>query len=144
VITHHLITRRADDDGVDASVVERDYVLAHVVAQLSQVQMPHGGRLVFKGGTGLRFVHIGQYRYSADLDFTVLDGSAQDAVTALSRAVAAARAHAGFPTLEIQTGKSGLPRLVYIEPLGAAKIRMLDPGRDPRELPAPVRSHRLG
>jgi predicted nucleotidyltransferase component of viral defense system len=144
VITHHLNTRRADDDGVDASVVERDYVLAHVVAQLSQVQMPHGGRLVFKGGTALRFVHIGQYRYSADLDFTVIDGSAQEAVTALSQAVAAARAHAGFPTLELRIAKTGLPRLAYVGPLGAAKARMLDPGRDPRELPAPVRSHRLG
>lgn len=122
MITHHLITRRADDDGVDASVVERDYVLAHVAAQLPQVQMPHGGRLVFKGGTALRFVHIGQYRYSADLDFTVLDGSAHDAATALSQAVAAARTHAEFPTLEVQTGKFGLPRLAYVGPL-AAKIR---------------------
>jgi predicted nucleotidyltransferase component of viral defense system len=122
VITHHLITRRADDDGVDASVVERDYVLAHVVAQLPQVQMPDGGRLVFKGGTALRFVYIGQYRYSADLDFTILNGSVHDAATALSQAVAAARTRAEFPTLEIQTGKFGLPRLAYVGPL-AAKIR---------------------
>ena len=125
VITHHLITRRADDDGVDAVVVERDYVLAHVVAQLPWVQMPAGGRLVFKGGSALRFVHIGQYRYSADLDFTVLDSSPEDAATALSRAVAAAQAHAGFPTLEIRAGKSGLPRLAYVGPLGAAKIRTI-------------------
>jgi predicted nucleotidyltransferase component of viral defense system len=124
VITHHLITRRADDDGVDASVVERDYVLAHVVAQLPQVQLPDGGRLVFKGGTALRFVYVGQYRYSADLDFTVLDCSAGDAAAALAQAVADAQAHGGFPTLEIQT-KSGLPRLAYVGPLGAAKIRTI-------------------
>jgi hypothetical protein len=34
VLTRHALTRRADTDGVDAAVVERDYVLAHVVAQL--------------------------------------------------------------------------------------------------------------
>lgn len=125
MITQHLITQRADDDGVDAAVVERDYVLAHVVAQLPQVQMPDGGRLVFKGGTALRFVHIGRYRYSADLDFTIIEGSAQEAVTALSQAVAAARAHAGFPTLELQIAKTGLPRLAYVGPLGATKARMV-------------------
>ena len=125
MITHHLIAQRADDDGVDAAVVERDYVLAHVIAQLPQVQMPDGGRLVFKGGTALRFVHIGQFRYSADLDFTVIEGSVQDAVTALSQAVAAARAHAGFPTLDLRVAETGLPRLAYVGPLGATKARMV-------------------
>jgi predicted nucleotidyltransferase component of viral defense system len=118
VITQHLITQRADDDGVDAAVVERDYVLAHVVAQLPLVQMPDGGRLIFKGGTALRFVHIGKFRYSADLDFTVIDGSVQDAVTALSQGVVAARTHSGFPTLEIHTSKAELPSLAYVGPRG--------------------------
>jgi len=118
VITPHRITRRADDDGVDAHIVERDYVLAHVVAQLPKAQMPEGGRLVFKGGTALRFVHIGEYRYSADLDFTVLKGNAEDAAAALASAVAAAKEHGGFPTLDIRDGKTGLPRLAYIGPLG--------------------------
>jgi len=122
VITLHIITRRADDDGVDAHVAERDYVLAHVVAQLPKAQMPDGGRLVFKGGTALRFVHIRDYRYSADLDFTVLDGTVDDGAAALSAAVAAAKEHAGFPTLEIQVGKTGLPRLALVGPLGG-KVR---------------------
>lgn len=122
MITPHLITRRADGDGVDAHVAERDYVLAHVVAQLPKARMPGGGRLVFKGGTALRFVHVADYRYSADLDFTVLDGTAPDAVEALSAAVAAAKEHAGFPTLEIQAGKTGPPRLAFVGPLGG-KVR---------------------
>src|SRR4051794_3832643 len=104
MITRHLVTRRADDDGVSSAVVERDYVLAHVVAQLPKVRMRDGGRLVFKGGTALRFIHIDRYRYSADLDFTIIDGSAEEALTALSQAVAAAKAHAAFPTLELQSG----------------------------------------
>jgi len=122
MITPHLITRRADHDGVDAHVTERDYVLAHVVAQLPEARMSEGGRLVFKGGTALRFVHIGDYRYSADLDFTVLDATAHDGAAALSAAVAAAKEHVGFPTLEIQVGKTGLPRLAFVGPLGG-KVR---------------------
>lgn len=125
MITHHLITRRADRDGVDAGVVERDYVLAHVAAQLSHARMPGSGRLVFKGGTALRFVYVGDYRYSADLDFTVLNGSAEDATAALSRAVAAARNHAGFPILEIRVAKAGPPSLEYVGPLGASRPRGL-------------------
>jgi predicted nucleotidyltransferase component of viral defense system len=119
MITTHRITRRADDDGVDAGVVERDYVLAHVVAQLPKAHMPGGGRLVFKGGTALRFVHVEDYRYSADLDFTVLDGSVETAAAALSEAVAAAKEHAGFPNLEIQISKGTPPQLAYVGPLGA-------------------------
>jgi len=51
VLTRHVLTRRADTDGVDAAVVERDYVLAHVVAQFHHARPEDGGRLVFKGGT---------------------------------------------------------------------------------------------
>lgn len=122
MITPHLITRRADHDGVDAHVAERDYVLAHIVAQLAKARMPGEGRLDFKGGTALRFVHVRDYRYSADLDFTVLDGTADDGAAALSGAVAAAREYAGFPTLEVQVRRPGLPRLAFVGPLGG-KVR---------------------
>ncbi|MFZ2055959.1 MAG: hypothetical protein WAV54_00930 [Acidimicrobiales bacterium] len=47
MLTRFAITRRADDDGVDASVVERDYVLAHIVAQLHRAKPTDGGQLVF-------------------------------------------------------------------------------------------------
>src|ERR1035438_2093202 len=95
------ITRRADNDGVDAAVVERDYVLAHIVAQLHRAQPADGGQLVFKGGTALRLVHIGDYRYSADLDFTVIGGSADAATAAMANVLEGARQHAGFPVLEL-------------------------------------------
>jgi predicted nucleotidyltransferase component of viral defense system len=74
LLTHHAITQRADTDGVDALVAERDYVLAHIVSQLQHAAPSDGGRLVFKGGTALRFVHIKNYRYSADLDFSIVNG----------------------------------------------------------------------
>ena len=74
MLTRHAITQRADADGVDAAVAERDYVLAHFIAQLHHAVPADGGRLVLKGGTALRFPHILDYRYSADLDFTVTGG----------------------------------------------------------------------
>lgn len=125
MINANQIIRRADRDGVDAQTVERDYVIAHVVAQLHHAVMPGGGRLVFKGGTALRLVHAPGYRYSADLDFTVLDGTIDDAHAALSEAVEAARAHAGFPMLELRSRESDPPLLAYIGPLGASKQRMI-------------------
>jgi len=121
VITRHLITRRADKDGVDAGVVERDYVLAHIVAQLHRAAPADGGRLVFKGGTALRFVHVGEYRYSADLDFTVLQGGLDEARAALVEVVAAANAHADFPLLELTNDEK--PMVQYVGPLAAQKPR---------------------
>lgn len=117
MLTRHVLTRRADDDGVDAAVVERDYVLAHVVAQLHRARPSDGGRLVFKGGTAIRFVHIPDYRYSADLDFTVIGGNATDAATALDPVLEAARQHAGFPHLERTAGPP--LSISYVGPLGA-------------------------
>lgn len=123
MLTRHAITRRADQDGVDAAVVEKDYVLAHVVAQLHYAKPADGGRLVFKGGTSLRLVHIGEYRYSADLDFTVIDGTEEAAVASLTDVLDAARVHAEFPHLELTEVD---PREVaYIGPLGAARPRTI-------------------
>jgi hypothetical protein len=36
-LTRHAITHRADADGVDALVAERDYVLAYIVSQLASI-----------------------------------------------------------------------------------------------------------
>jgi predicted nucleotidyltransferase component of viral defense system len=121
VLTRHALTRQADKDGVDASVVERDYVLAHVVAQLHHARPADGGRLVFKGGTALRFVHFDNYRYSADLDFTVVNGSEAAAVAALDQVLDAARQHADFPHLQLS--EADKPAITYVGPLQSAKAR---------------------
>ncbi len=55
---------------VPEDVIERDYVLAWLLTQI-----PHhpllGDVLAFKGGTALRRMHFGEYRFSEDLDFTL-------------------------------------------------------------------------
>jgi predicted nucleotidyltransferase component of viral defense system len=121
--SENMAARRADADGVDVAVVERDYVLAHVVAQIHRVRPSDGGRLVFKGGTAIRFVYLPGYRYSADLDFTVIGGGAVAATGALVEALDAVRRHAGLPHLELAGGDK--PAISYIGPLGAASPRQI-------------------
>jgi predicted nucleotidyltransferase component of viral defense system len=123
MLTRHAITQRADADGVDALVAERDYVLAHIIAQLHHASPSDGGRLVFKGGTALRFVHIRGYRYSADLDFSVVDGEPEPGIAAVDESLAAARRHAAFPCLELTGG--GKPAISYVGPLGSGKPRII-------------------
>lgn len=123
MLTRHAVTRRADQDGVDAAVVERDYVLAHIVAQLHRARPTDGGSLVFKGGTALRFIHVAGYRYSADLDFSIVGGTRAPALAALSDVLDAARRHAELPHLELTVAAT--PAIAYIGPLGAAKPRSI-------------------
>ena len=52
MIARSHFTRIADAEQVDAKTVERDYVLTHVLAAISQ--QPGSRRMVFKGGTALR------------------------------------------------------------------------------------------
>jgi Nucleotidyl transferase AbiEii toxin, Type IV TA system len=121
VLTRHAITRRADADGVDAAIVERDYILAHVVTHLCRATPKDGGALVFKGGTALRFIHIGDCRYSADLDFTVIGGDVEPAIAALGDVLEAAKQHAALPYLELTNEDK--PVISFIGPLGGAKPR---------------------
>lgn len=81
------ITQRAARDNVPAATVERDYVLTHVIAGLASIPQQHG--LVFKGGTALRLCFFEEYRYSADLDFSVVTGTIEDAYEVIQAALAA-------------------------------------------------------
>ena len=72
MIHRNLIIRQADADGMEASTVERDYVLAHALTAIFRNDTQ--GKVVFKGGTALRLCHFDEYRYSADLDFSLVDG----------------------------------------------------------------------
>ena len=81
------ITRQAARDGVPAPTVERDYVLAHIIAALGALDDSHG--LVFKGGTALRLCYFEDYRYSADLDFSVVEGDREAAYATIEAALTA-------------------------------------------------------
>ncbi len=52
-------------------MLERDYCLAWFLAELAQSDMQRS--VAFKGGTALKRCYFGDYRFSEDLDFTLLE-----------------------------------------------------------------------
>lgn len=63
---------------IPEAVLERDYCLAWFLAMLSQ--SPLKAILVFKGGTALKRCYFGEYRFSEDLDFTLLQPTPLDVI----------------------------------------------------------------
>ncbi|HSW92978.1 MAG TPA: nucleotidyl transferase AbiEii/AbiGii toxin family protein [Gammaproteobacteria bacterium] len=55
---------------IPENILERDYCIAWFLVGLSR--SPLRNKLVFKGGTALRRCHFPEYRFSEDLDFTLL------------------------------------------------------------------------
>ena len=66
------IQQKAREDGVRDQQIEKDYVLSWIlkgVAQHAQLSKA----IVFKGGTVLKKIYFEDYRFSEDLDFTLLN-----------------------------------------------------------------------
>lgn len=120
MITRAHITRQASRDGVPARTVEKDYVLAHVVAAVAG--LGSDSQLIFKGGTALRLCHFEDYRYSADLDFSVTDISLDDALDAISLALGSA----GGSIEGLRLTDDSPPRIAYLGPLGRERALKLD------------------
>lgn len=142
MIPRQQITRRADDDGVSAPVVERDYVLTHVVEGLALAPSHEG--LVFKGGTALRLCFFNDFRYSADLDFSLTGIDEQHALDVVRQSLTETAERVGFTRLELVEVP---PREIHYEgPLGrtrrikvdlAADELVLDPTPKPAAAPLP-------
>lgn len=58
---------------LDVGVIEKDYVLGWLLAGIAN-HPDLAGTWVFKGGTCLRKCFYETYRFSEDLDFTVVEG----------------------------------------------------------------------
>lgn len=96
------VTKQAQRDRVDAQTAERDYILSHVAIDIAATA---GDAMVLKGGTSLRLVHFENYRYSADLDYSLLGISEAAAFDLVSQAVSLTRDRLGATLLELeQTG----------------------------------------
>lgn len=116
MIHQNVIKRRADEDGLPAPAVERDYVLAHVLTAISEQDKER--QLAFKGGTSLRLCHFDDYRYSADLDFSLTGGMDTEGATRLiAKALGSCREKVGLPLLELDDRSPS--RIEYVGPLGA-------------------------
>ncbi len=109
------IAQRAHDERLPAQTIERDYVLAHICAEIGALGE---ARLVFKGGTLLRLCYFENHRYSADLDFSAVGGlSAGDANAAVGKALEACRHRLELPTLELSEVEGVTAWIAYRGPL---------------------------
>lgn len=58
-------------------VIEKDYALSYVLAGIAS-QPSISDTLIFKGGTALKKLYFGNYRFSEDLDFSTIDAPKGD------------------------------------------------------------------
>ena len=68
------IQNKAREFGVRDQQIEKDYILSWVLQGMAQHE-ELSKAIVFKGGTVLKKVYFEDYRFSEDLDFTLLDDS---------------------------------------------------------------------
>lgn len=65
---------------IPEATLERDYCLAWFLVGLSRSRLHQ--RLAFKGGTALKRCYFGDYRFSEDLDFTLVEDVAAETILA--------------------------------------------------------------
>lgn len=66
------IQNKAREVGVRDQQIEKDYILSWILQGIAQHELLSKA-IVFKGGTVLKKVYFADYRFSEDLDFTLLD-----------------------------------------------------------------------
>jgi predicted nucleotidyltransferase component of viral defense system len=122
VIARGHITRRANEEGVPAQTIERDYILAHICAEIGNQRE---ARLIFKGGTFLRLCCFEGYRYSADLDFSAIDGLSQaQALNLVATTVISCQQRLEIPALSVGEDDGSTSWLSYVGPLHAKPRRL--------------------
>lgn len=68
------LQQKAREAKVRDQQIEKDYILSWILWGVSQHE-ELSGAIVFKGGTVLKKVYFDNYRFSEDLDFTLVDSS---------------------------------------------------------------------
>jgi len=71
MILRSEINRIAREQGVPPSTIDKDWVLGHVLAALFRQDWAEQ-TILFKGGTCLKKCYFPGYRFSEDIDFTIL------------------------------------------------------------------------
>ena len=85
------IREKAREYSVPLSTIERDYAQNWLLAYLAPI------RMALKGGTGIRKVFIENYRFSDDLDFTLLEPMDKDTLhSAIQKSVIQVRDECGI------------------------------------------------
>lgn len=87
IVLQKALQQRARKLRIPLDTVAKDYVIGHLLATIS-AQPELGSALVFKGGTALKKLYFGDYRFSEDLDYTAMKAPSGKALeSALRRAV---------------------------------------------------------
>ncbi|MCK4234133.1 nucleotidyl transferase AbiEii/AbiGii toxin family protein [candidate division WOR-3 bacterium] len=91
MIPEREIREKARENGVPETTIERDYAQNCLLNYFSNIPM------VLKGGTGIRKTYIENYRFSDDLDFTLLEKLDKDMLEeSLNKAVRETREESGI------------------------------------------------
>lgn len=121
MIPQNEVGEKAREYGVPVSTIERDYAQNWLLRYLSQINM------VLKGGTGIRKTYIENYRFSDDLDFTLLKtiekGKLKDLV---EDAVINAREESGINFSEnivFNENENGFEIAIYFQIMQTGKSR---------------------
>jgi predicted nucleotidyltransferase component of viral defense system len=64
------ISRKANAEGVRQQQIEKDYIISWILWGIYNNELLKEA-LIFKGGTCIKKIHIEDYRYSEDMDFTL-------------------------------------------------------------------------
>jgi uncharacterized protein len=84
--------------------------------------------LVFKGGTALRLTRFRDFRYSADLDFSLVDMEETEALDSFDAALPKVAARIAFPVLQLERGPRA--EIAYVGPLARLRTIKLDLASD--------------
>jgi predicted nucleotidyltransferase component of viral defense system len=128
MIPRIALQERAGEWALTEEVVEKDYVLGWLLWGIGSTPLLRD-HWVFKGGTCLKKCFIEAYRFSEDLDFTVLKGGPldpDDLLPVLSEMLDSVEQEAGIsllsrpPTVRLRRdGRSAEGRAYYTGPRGA-------------------------
>lgn len=95
MITQREISQLAYRTQMSDRVIEKDYVLTWLLTGIADSSLAE--HLAFKGGTALKKIYFPEYRYSEDLDFTVVGNiDTDDILSTLPEALRGLAASEGF------------------------------------------------
>ena len=136
MITRAVLDERVREWGLRDDVVEKDYVLGWLLWGIGESKSL-GDSWIFKGGTCLKKCYIETYRFSEDLDFTVLPNgpiTAEDVLPLIAEVLANVSEACGIdfsvqePQLRLRPGGGTAEgRIYYRGPRGApqpARIKL--------------------
>ena len=114
------LARRANREGVRQQQIEKDYIISWILWGISNNDLLKEA-LIFKGGTCIKKIHIEDYRYSEDMDFTLNPEKVEgiinyDIYSALKRVFDEIK-EAG--TYKVEFNASALPSGIYFYRLQA-------------------------